>query len=151
MELSAQQFINAAPQAVFTALNDSEVLRQCIPGCEELERKSDTELSAKMTLKIGPVKATFLSDITLSDINAPHGYTISGQGSGAAAGFVKGGARVRLEAHDGGTMLHYDASVQISGKIAQLGTRLMDASARNLAAKFFKALAAQLAPADTAG
>lgn len=146
MQLSQQQFIPAPPAQVYAALNDADTLKRCIPGCDQLEKKSDSELSAKVTLKIGPVKATFDGHVTLSDLNPPHGYTISGEGSGGVAGFAKGSAEVMLEEKDGGTLLSYQVNAQISGKIAQLGSRLIDSTAKKLAAQFFEQLAACLSP-----
>ena len=148
MELSEQQFIPAPPAEVYAALNERDILARCIPGCETLEKKSDTELAAKITLKVGPVKATFTGEVTLSNLNPPHGYTISGKGSAGAAGSAQGGADVSLQAHNGGTMLAYKVNVQISGKIAQLGARLIDSTAKKLAAQFFANFAECLAPAD---
>ena len=148
MQLSEQQFIPAPPAEVYAALNERDILAKCIPGCETLEKKSDTELAAKITLKVGPVKAAFSGEVTLSNLNPPHGYTISGQGSAGAAGSAQGGADVSLQAHDGGTMLAYKVNVQISGKIAQLGARLIDSTAKKLAAQFFANFAECLAPAD---
>jgi hypothetical protein len=128
----------AAPRArVFEALNDPAILRQCIPGCEELEQVSDNELAATVTAKVGPVKAKFNGAVTLSDIVAPESYTITGQGKGGAAGFAKGGARVQLAEDGDGTLLSYDVNAEVGGKIAQLGGRLIDAAARSFAKDFF--------------
>ena len=148
MKLSEQQFISAPLAKVYDALNDAEILRQCIPGCEELTKKSDTEMAAKVTLKIGPLKASFTGEVTLSNLNPPHGYTISGQGSGSAGG-AKGSADVSLKEKDGGTMLTYAVDVQMNGKIAQLGSRLIDATAKKLSAQFFEKFAACLGPTKT--
>ena len=147
MDLTGDYRIEARREAVWAALNDPEVLRACIPGCEELNKTSDTEFVAKVVAKIGPVKASFGGKVTLSDIEAPNGYTISGEGQGGAAGFAKGGAKVRLEAVDGGTatILHYAADAQIGGKLAQIGSRLVEGTARKLADEFFAAFAAQAA------
>jgi len=150
MQLSEEQFIPAPIAKVYAALNDSEILKQCIPGCELLEKKSGTEMAAKITLKIGPVKASFNGGVTLSNLNPPHGYTISGQGSAGAAGAAKGSADVSLQEKDGGTLLGYKVDVQISGKIAQLGSRLIDATAKKLAGQFFESFAACLAPPEEA-
>ena len=143
MDMSGSQRIEATPATVWAALNDVEVLKACIPGCETINKTSDTEMDAKVTLKIGPVKASFTGKVTLSDLDPPNGYTISGEGSGGAAGHAKGGAKVRLEeievGPDGGvTMLHYDVKAQIGGKLAQLGSRLIDATAKKLAGDFFQ-------------
>jgi carbon monoxide dehydrogenase subunit G len=133
----------AAPRAaVWAALNDTEVLRACIPGCEELTRLSDTELSARVKQKIGPVSATFSGKVTLSDIVEREGYTISGEGTGGVAGFAKGGAAVKLaDGESGGTVLTYRANAQVGGKLAQLGARLIDATAKMLSDQFFRRFA----------
>ena len=137
MELK-DEIVIAAPRAqVYDALNDPEVLRKCIPGCEELEKHSDTELSAKVTLKIGPVKAKFNGEVTLNPENPPERFSLTGEGKGGAAGFAKGGADVVLEEHEDGTLLRYDASADIGGKLAQLGNRLVQGTAKKLSAKFF--------------
>jgi uncharacterized protein len=138
VELSDQQKINASRQQVFAALNDAEILRQCIPGCETLDKLSDTEMTATVVLRVGPVKAKFSGAVTLSNINPPNGYTITGEGKGGAAGFAKGGADIELlEESDGSTTLKYDVKVNIGGKIAQLGSRLMESTSRKLAGQFF--------------
>jgi carbon monoxide dehydrogenase subunit G len=145
MDLTGDYRIEARRDVVWAALNDPEVLKACIPGCEELNKTSDTEFVAKVVAKIGPVKASFGGKVTLSDIDAPNGYTITGEGQGGAAGFAKGGAKVRLDSVDGGTatILHYAADAQIGGKLAQIGSRLVEGSARKLADEFFAAFAAQ--------
>ncbi|CAN1559040.1 COG3427 Carbon monoxide dehydrogenase subunit G, CoxG [Rhabdaerophilaceae bacterium] len=138
MDMNGSQLINASRETVYAALNDIDVLRQCIPGCEEIEKTSDTEMAAKVVLRIGPVKASFSGKVTLSDLDPPNGYTISGEGSGGIAGFAKGGAAVKLDAVPDGTMLHYDVKAEIGGKIAQLGSRLIDSTAKKLAGEFFE-------------
>jgi hypothetical protein len=145
MDLSGDYRIAAARDAVWAALNDPDVLKACIPGCEELNKTSDTEFTARVVAKIGPVKAGFGGKVTLSEIDPPNGYTITGEGQGGAAGFAKGGAKVRLESVDGGaaTILHYAVDAQIGGKLAQIGSRLVEGSARKLADEFFAAFAAQ--------
>lgn len=145
MDLTGDYRIPAPRETVWAALNDPEVLKACIPGCEELNKNSDTEFVAKVVAKIGPVKASFGGKVTLSDIDAPNGYTITGEGQGGAAGFAKGGAKVRLESVDNGgaTILHYAADAQIGGKLAQIGSRLVEGSAKKLADEFFAAFAAQ--------
>lgn len=131
MQLNEQHAIAASPEAVYAALNDAEILRQSIPGCEELEKKSDTEMTARVKLSIGPVRATFTGAVNLSDLDPPRGYTISGQGNGGAAGFAKGKATVQLTAQaDGGTLLQYAVEAQVGGKIAQVGGRLIDSTAK---------------------
>ena len=109
------------PQTVWEKLNDPPTLKACIPGCEQLDKSSDTEFQAIATIKIGPVKAKFKGRVTLSDLDPPNGYKISGQGDGGVAGFAKGGARVKLTPKDGGTLLAYNVDAQIGGKLAQLG------------------------------
>jgi carbon monoxide dehydrogenase subunit G len=147
MDLTGEYRIAAARDAVWAALNDPEVLKASIPGCEELTKTSDTEFVARVVARIGPVKAGFGGKVTLSDIDPPNGYTIAGEGQGGAAGFAKGGAKVRLESVDGGTatVLHYNVDAQIGGKLAQIGSRLVEASARKLADEFFTAFAVQAA------
>jgi carbon monoxide dehydrogenase subunit G len=112
-------------------------LQQCIPGCQKLEKASDSEMTATVTLKVGPVKASFNGKVTLSDIDAPNSYRITGEGAGGVAGFAKGGANVRLEQDADITVLHYDVDAQVGGKIAQLGSRLIDSTAKKLAGEFF--------------
>jgi len=138
MDMNGSQRIEASRDVVYAALNDVDILRQCIPGCESVEKTSDTEMTAKVTLKIGPVKASFSGKVTLSDLDPPNGYTITGEGSGGAAGFAKGGAAVKLEADGEATVLHYTVNAQIGGKLAQLGGRLIDATSKKLAGDFFE-------------
>ena len=124
--------------AVWSALNDPDVLRQCIPGCEELEQQSPDHMTAKVSLKIGPIKARFAGDVNLTDINPPESYVLSGEGKGGIAGFAKGSAQVRLEeTGPSETVLHYEAAADVGGKIAQLGSRLLDSTAKKLARQFF--------------
>ena len=138
MKLSEEIRIGAPREAVYAALNDPEVLRRSIPGCEELEKVSDTELSAVVRAKIGPVRARFRGDVTLSDLNPPESYTLKGQGKGGAAGFARGEASIRLTEDGDATLLHYDVNASVGGKLAQLGSRLVDNSAKALAAEFFE-------------
>ena len=148
MDMTGEYRIRAPRRQVWEALNDPAVLRQCIPGCDELEQVSDTELVARVTAKVGPVKAKFSGGVTLSDIAAPESYTISGEGKGGAAGFAKGSARVRLvENGDGQTVLHYEAHAQVGGKLAQLGTRLIGGTAKKMADDFFGRFSQVVAPA----
>ena len=129
----------AAPVAtVWAALNDPAVLKDCIPGCQTLEKTSDTDLAATVVLKIGPIKATFAGSVRLTNLDPPHAYTISGEGKGGVAGFAKGGADVRL-ADDGSaaTLLTYAAKADVGGKIAQLGSRLIESTSKKLAGQFF--------------
>jgi len=137
MEMNGSQRIEASREAVYAALNDVDVLRQCIPGCESIEKTSDNEMNAKVTLRIGPVKASFTGKVTLSDLDPPNGYTISGEGSGGMAGFAKGGAKVDLVPDGEATILNYTVAAEIGGKIAQLGSRLIDGTAKKLAGDFF--------------
>ncbi|WP_282060785.1 CoxG family protein [Roseobacter litoralis] len=138
MELKDEIVINAPKERVYAALNDPEILRQCIPGCEELVQHSDTELEAKILLKVGPVKARFSGDVQLDKSGAPDAFSLTGQGNGGTAGYAKGGADVTLVADGDTTILTYDAKAQIGGKLAQLGSRLIQSTAKKLAAKFFK-------------
>jgi len=137
MEMNGSQRIEASREEVYAALNDVDILRQCIPGCESIEKTSDTEMNAKVTLRVGPVKASFTGKVTLSDLDPPSGYTISGEGSGGMAGFAKGGAKVDLVPDGDATMLNYTVKAEIGGKIAQLGSRLIDGTAKKLAGDFF--------------
>ena len=146
MDMTGSQRIEASREVVYAALNDVDVLRQCIPGCETVEKTSDNEMTAKVTLKIGPVKASFAGKVTLSDLDPPNGYTITGEGSGGAAGFAKGGAKVSLEADGDATVLHYTVEAQIGGKLAQLGGRLIDATSKKLAGDFFEKFSEVVAP-----
>ena len=141
MELADEIIINAPKDQVYAALNDPEVLKQCIPGCEELIQHSDTELEAKVVLKVGPVKARFGGEVTLDKSGAPDAFSLSGQGNGGAAGHAKGGADVTLTADGDTTILKYVAKAQIGGKIAQLGSRLIQSTAKRLAGKFFTSFA----------
>jgi carbon monoxide dehydrogenase subunit G len=146
MDMTGTQHIEAPRDVVWVALNDVEVLKQSIPGCESIEKVSDTEMKAKVTLKVGPVKASFTGKVTLSDLDPPNGYTISGEGSGGAAGFAKGSAKVNLAETSGATDLTYEVKAQIGGKLAQLGSRLIDATAKKLAGEFFEKFSEAVAP-----
>ncbi len=137
MTMVGEQLLAAPREKVWAALNDVEVLKQCIPGCESLEKLSDTEFQAIATNKIGPVKARFKGKVKLSDLDPPNGYKISGEGDGGIAGFAKGGATVTLTEKDGGTLLSYTVEAQIGGKLAQLGQRLINGVAKKLADDFF--------------
>ena len=136
----------AAPRAaVWAKLNDPDVLKQCIPGCEELNKNSDTEFQAVATIKVGPVKARFKGRVHLTDLDPPNGYKISGEGEGGVAGFAKGAATVKLDEQDGGTVLAYNVESQIGGKLAQLGQRLVQGTAKKLADDFFAKFATLVA------
>lgn len=150
MDLQNTQVI-AAPRAdVWAAINDPEVLKRCIPGCDEVTRVSDTEMDAKITLKIGPVKASFKGKVTYEDVNEPESLTLAGEGSGGVAGSAKGSADVTLKEVPEGTELSYDVRVNISGKIAQLGSRLINSTAKKLTGQFFDRLEAEFAKGDGA-
>ncbi len=138
MDMSGEYHIAAPREEVWAALNDPKVLKECIPGCEELEKTSDTTMEAKVTQKIGPVKAKFAGGVELVNINAPESYTIRGEGKGGVAGFAKGSADVHLAEEDGGTRLSYEAHAEVGGKLAQLGSRLINSTAKKLADKFFE-------------
>src|ERR1700684_2108449 len=143
MQMNDSQRILAPKEKVWAALNDPEVLKQCIPGCQNLEMSSPTEMTATVVFRVGPVKATFGGKVTLSDLDPPNSYRISGEGSGGVAGFAKGGATVRLESESPEvTILHYEVDAQIGGKLAQLGQRLIDSTARKLGGEVFFAIAA---------
>lgn len=136
--IEGEERIEAPVEKVWAALNDPAVLKACIPGCQSLEKKSDTELAATVVLKVGPIKATFAGEVTLNNLNPPNSYTISGEGKGGIAGFAKGGADVKLVA-DGpnATILTYAAKADVGGKIAQLGSRLIESTSKKLAGQFF--------------
>jgi len=139
MEMTGEYRISAPRETVWRALNDLAVLKQSIPGCEEIERISDTEMTAKVVAKVGPVSAKFGGKVTLSDLDPPNGYKITGEGTGGAVGFAKGGAAVTLTPDETGqgTILSYTVHASVGGKIAQIGARLIDGTARKLADEFF--------------
>jgi carbon monoxide dehydrogenase subunit G len=139
MQMNEVQRVPAPQDKVWAALNDPLILKSCIPGCQSLEMTSPTEMTAVVVIKVGPVKANFTGKVTLSDLDPPNGYRISGEGSGGVAGFAKGGATVTLQA-DGAdaTNLQYVVDAQIGGKLAQLGARLIDSTAKKLAGEFFQ-------------
>lgn len=150
MEITGEQRIPASRETVWRALNDPEVLRRSIPGCETLDKLSDTEFTGTITAKVGPVKAKFGGKVTLSEIDPPNGYVLAGQGQGAA-GFAKGEAAVRLRDDSGQTVLSYSVRAQVGGKLAQVGARLLEGATRKLADSFFVAFGQQLgAPAEAA-
>jgi uncharacterized protein len=143
MKMSGSQVIDAPREAVWKGLNDPKVLQQCIPGCESIVASSPTQMSAKVVLKIGPVKASFTGSVTLSDIKAPESYRISGKGEGGFAGFASGGATVKLTENSASeTLMEYEVDAQVGGKIAMLGSRLVDSTAQSLANQFFDKFAA---------
>jgi carbon monoxide dehydrogenase subunit G len=142
MTMTGEVQLAASRESVWAKLNDPEVLKACIPGCEELERTEDGGLRAVAKMKVGPVSARFKGKVTLSDLDPPNGYKISGEGEGGVAGFAKGGAVVALAEKDGGTLLTYNVEAQIGGKLAQLGQRLVNGAAKKLADDFFVRFAA---------
>ena len=137
MDMSGERLISAPQNTVWSALNDPEILKACIPGCESLEATSESEMTAVAAVKLGPIAAKFSGRVKLSDIDPPNGYTLSGEGKGGPAGFAKGAARVRLLPKPEGTLLTYTVEAQVGGKIAQLGARLIDATAKSMADQFF--------------
>ncbi len=145
MEMSGENRIAASREKVWAALNDPAVLKASIPGCQVLEKTSDTEMTATVQARVGPVKATFNGHVTLSNIDPPNGYTITGEGKGGVAGFAKGGADVKLTPDGDGTILAYKVNAQVGGKLAQIGGRLIDATAKQMADQFFTAFAASVA------
>jgi carbon monoxide dehydrogenase subunit G len=140
MKITGEMLIAAPREAVWRALNDPEILRRAIPGCESLEQTADNAFKATVSSRIGPIAARFSGNVRLSDLDPPNGYTLTGEGSGGAAGAAKGVAKVRLEPAPGGTRLVYDVDAQISGKLAQIGSRVVDAAAKMLAGQFFDRL-----------
>jgi len=150
MEMAGEFRIPAPRQRVWEGLNDPEVLKQCIPGCQTLEKVSDTEFNGRVVASVGPVRATFSGKVTLSDLDPPQGYTISGEGSGGVAGFAKGGAKVNLTEDGAATVLTYAVQAQVGGKLAQVGSRLIDGVARKMAGDFFGHFAAVMAPEQPA-
>jgi carbon monoxide dehydrogenase subunit G len=150
MTMTGQVMLPADRATVWAALNDPAILKQSIPGCQELEKTSDTEFTATAKVAVGPVKATFKGKVNLTDIDAPNGYRISGEGQGGVAGFAKGGAKVRLDdGDDGGTRLSYDVEAHVGGKLAQLGGRLINGVAKKYADEFFTNFAKVLAPGES--
>jgi carbon monoxide dehydrogenase subunit G len=147
MTMSGEVQLNAPREEVYKKLNDPEVLKACIPGCEQLDKLSDMEFQATSTMKVGPVKARWKGKVTLSDLDPPNGYKISGEGEGGVAGFAKGGAAVALSDKDGGTLLSYNVEAQIGGKLAQLGQRLIAGAAKKMADDFFDKFAKSVNPA----
>ena len=149
MDMTGEFRIPAPREAVWKALNDPDILKQSIAGCEELNKISDTEFVAKVTAKVGPVKARFAGKVTLSDLDPPKGYKISGEGQGGAAGFAKGSAAVQLEPDGSGTLLKYTVNAAIGGKLAQIGARLIDGAAHKMAEDFFASFARNVVGAPT--
>jgi carbon monoxide dehydrogenase subunit G len=150
MDMKGEFRIPLSQDVVWRALNDAEILKASIPGCEELVRESDTRFKGRISAAVGPVRAKFSGQATLSDIDAPNGYTLTGSGSGGAAGMAKGGARVRLVTEGAETVLRYEAQAQVAGKLAQIGARLVDMAAKKMADDFFTNFVAQLGTAPPA-
>ncbi|MEO0730738.1 MAG: carbon monoxide dehydrogenase subunit G [Pseudomonadota bacterium] len=150
MKLEGARLIPADREAVWEKLNDPDVLKRCIPGCQSLEQTSPTELKATVALKIGPMNVKFSGDVELKDLNPPESYRIEGSGSGGVAGRASGGADVRLAKAPDGTELTYDVDAAVSGKIAQLGQRLIDSTAKKLADQFFDKFQAEFTETDDA-
>ena len=151
MTMTGEVMLPSNRATVWAALNDPEILKRSIPGCQELAKTSDTEFRATAKVAVGPVKATFKGKVNLSDIDPPNGYRISGEGQGGVAGFAKGGAKVRLDDGDnGGTKLSYDVEAHAGGKLAQLGGRLINGVAKKYADEFFTNFAKALAPGASA-
>ena len=151
MTMTGEVQLAAPRQTVWQKLNDPDVLKACIPGCEQLDKTSDTEFQAVAVTKIGPVKARWKGKVRLSDIDPPNGYRISGEGEGGVAGFAKGGADVKLTDKDGGTLLGYNVEAQIGGKLAQLGQRLINGAAKKMADEFFQKFAAAVGGTSSGG
>lgn len=145
MDMTGEYRIAAPRQKVWEALNDVDILKQCIPGCETITKTSPTEMTATVRAKVGPVSARFGGKVTLSDLDPPNGYRISGEGTGGPAGFAKGGATVKLTDDGDATKLSYVVEANVGGKLAQIGSRLIDATARQMAEQFFAKFAATVA------
>jgi carbon monoxide dehydrogenase subunit G len=149
MEMHGEMRIPAPRAEVWEKLNDPEVLKSCIPGCETVEKVSDTEFTAKVVARVGPVKASFSGKVTLTDLDPPAGYTITGEGTGGVAGFAKGSAKVSLDDAGPETVLRYGVNGQVGGKLAQIGSRLIDATSRKMADEFFSRFLGLMSPAPT--
>ncbi len=146
MEIKGAYKIAAPRETVWAALNDPDILKKSLPGCEKLEKESDTVFTATIKVKIGPVRAKFAGAVTLEDLDPPNGYRINGEGKGGVAGFAKGGAKVTLRDDSGATVLAYDADAKVGGKLAQIGSRLVLGTVRKLADDFFKKFAETVTP-----
>ena len=146
MKLADEKRIAAPREVVWEGLNDPDILQKAIPGCESLEKTSDTGFAAEVRAKVGPVKAKFKGQVELSDLNPPESYRISGEGKGGAAGFAKGGATVTLVEDGDGTILKYEVDADVGGKLAQIGSRLVEGTAKKLAGEFFDNFEQAVAP-----
>ncbi len=146
MEIKGEENIRATVQTVWDGLNSTDVLLKSIPGCEEIQRTADNELQAKVMIKLGPVKARFSGKVTMTNVQPLKGYILNFEGSGGAAGFAKGSADVSLQEADGGTLLTYVANASVGGKLGQIGSRLIEGSAKKLSSEFFAAFAETVAP-----
>ena len=144
MDLAGEYRIPASREVVWEALNDPEILKDCIPGCKSLEKNENGDLAATVVSKVGPVKATFKGEVRLENLNPPESYSIVGEGKGGVAGFAKGGADVKLTEDGDGTVLTYTAKAQVGGKLAQLGSRLIDSTAKKMADEFFGAFSTRV-------
>jgi YD repeat-containing protein len=144
MKLQGTQNLDCSAERAWELLMDPEIIAACIPGCESLTRNADDQFSAVVTMKIGPVKARFNGDVQLTDLHPPHSCRIKGKGNGGLAGFAEGGATISLTEEDGTTRLDYDADAQVGGKLAQLGSRLIDSTAKKLAIEFFQKLEVEI-------
>jgi carbon monoxide dehydrogenase subunit G len=144
MDMTGERRIAATRQTVWEALNDPAILQASIPGCDKLEKLSDSEMQATAAVKVGPMSGRFSGKVHLADLDPPNGYTISGEGQGGVLGFAKGGAKVHLADDAGGTLLQYEVNAQVGGKLAQLGARLIDATAKQMADAFFDRFSAQV-------
>lgn len=151
MDMTGERRIAAPRQTVWQSLNDPAVLQASIPGCENLQKLSDNEMQATAVVKVGPMSGRFSGKVHLADLDPPNGYTISGEGQGGVLGFAKGGAKVNLADDGEGTLLRYEVHAQVGGKLAQLGARLIDATAKQMADQFFDRFSAQVGPAPAAG
>jgi len=138
MEMSGEQLVPASQQQTWDALNDPDMLKQCVPGCESIEPIGENQYQVLMVARVGPVSAKFKGKLSLSDIQPPNSYSIAFEGQGGAAGFAKGGAQVRLAEEQGQTRLSYEAKANVGGKLAQIGSRLVDAAAKKVADDFFR-------------